>query len=175
MIPITPRSTEHLTDWCRTYQFRGTVPQPGNIRFGIGVYQITQGMSWEIGSPVRWQSFCAAAMHFIMCAEAYGVSVAAWLPEQMSEIPEATGDGIWRNLLMAVGKAQQQIIYHPSISAGSTRASRFKPEILRSLLWNLTENCFALTPGNYREQGCFDEMKILLGDLPEKRHGQEAS
>jgi len=153
--------------WCRNYQTIGTVPQPRHIRFSIGVYQITQGMSWQIASPVRWQSFCAAAMHFIMCAEAYGVSLSGDMPETLEEFPEAT-NAPWYDLLMAIGKAQQQIIYHPSISSGSSRASRFSERHLQFRLWTLVKSCFAMTPQGYREQGCLDEMKILTGDLPEK-------
>lgn len=163
MIPVTPRTTNHLVDWCRTYQEGGTVPHPKHIRFGIGVYQITQGMSWEIANPVRWQSFCAAAMHFIMCAEAYGESLEPWLPDTLDETPEAQGE-VYKDLLMAVGKAQQQIIY--SLVAGrSTRHSRYNPVELRYRLLTLVEACFSMTPKLYREQGCFDEMKILTGDI----------
>ncbi len=32
----------------------------------------------------------------------------------------------------------------------------------------LVENCFAMTPPDYREQGCFDEMHIILGDIVRK-------
>ena len=166
MIPVTPRTTQHLVDWCRTYQEVGTVPHPGHIRFGIGVYQITQGMSWEIANPVRWQSFCAAAMHFIMCAEAYGESLDVWLPDTLDETPEAEGE-VWKDLLMAVGKAQQQIIYHLTIGR-STRASRYKPQELRYRLLTLVESCFSMTPKAYREQGCFDEMQILCHSIEKK-------
>lgn len=171
MIPVTPRTTEHLIAWCKQYQSSGSVPQPRNIRFGVGVYQITQGMSWKIASPVRWQSFCAAAMHFIMCAEAYGVSLHDSLPEQLHELPEASGSNLWHDLLLAVGKAQQQVIYHPDISSASTRASRFNPVTLHLHLLHLTKQCFAMAPAGYREQGCFDEMHILCKDLPVKLHG----
>lgn len=167
MIPLTPRTSQHLIDWCHQYQTNGTVPQPGHIRFGIGVYQITQGMAWRIASPVRWQSFCAAAMHFIMCGEFYGASVAADMPETLEDFPEAQAVP-WHDVLMSIGKAQQQIIYHPSISSGSTRASRFNREHLRMRLSTLVRACFSLTPAGSRESGCFDEMNILTGDLPAK-------
>lgn len=163
MIPVTPRTTKHLVDWCRAYQEGGTVPHPKHIRFGIGVYQITQGMSWEIANPVRWQSFCAAAMHFIMCAEAYGESFEAWLPDTLEEIPEAQGE-VYKDLLMSVGKVQQQIIYN-LVASRSTRASRYDPVVLRYRLLLLVESCFAMTPKLYREQGCFDEMHILCHSI----------
>ncbi len=165
MIPVTPRTVPKLIEWCRLYQQGGTVPQPKHIRFGIGIYQITQGMSWHISSPVRWQSFCAAAMHFTMCAEAYGLSLEPWLPDTLAEISDQTGSEPWSNLLLSVGKAQQQVIYHPDISGASNRKSRFKPEDLRFHLMTLVERCFSMTPPDYREQGCFDEMKILCGDI----------
>ncbi len=166
MIPVTPRTTQHLIDWCAAYQTGGTVPQPRHIRFGIGVYQITQGMSWKIASPVRWQSFCAASMHFIMCAEAYDVRLP--LPENLADFPTLCGTGIWERVLLSVGRAQQQLIYHPDVSGRSTRSSRYSPEKLCGFLEELTTACFGLTPPEYREQGCFDEMHILTGDLPRK-------
>lgn len=166
MIPVTPRTVPKLIEWCRLYQQGGTVPQPKHIRFGIGIYQITQGMSWHISSPVRWQSFCAAAMHFTMCAEAYGLSLEPWLPDTLAEISDHTGSEPWRDLLLSVGKAQQQIIY--KLAEESSRKSRFKPEDLRFHLMTLVENCFAMTPPDYREQGCFDEMHIILGDIVRK-------
>lgn len=167
MIPVTPRTTQHLVDWCREYQANGTVPQPRHFRFSIGVYQISQGMSWKIGEPVRWQSFCAAAMHFIMCATAYGIDPATWFPETLDEIPDNFSS--WHDVLLHLGKAQQQVVYSLHESAVSTRASRFKVPLLDERLRILATTCFSLTPADYRECGCFSEMHILTGDLPLKK------
>ena len=67
---------------------------------------------------------------------------------------------------MHIGRAQQQVVYALHSSATSTRASRYKPAVLDDYLCDLAHACFALAPPEYREQGCFDEMKILCGDLP---------
>lgn len=164
MIPLTPRTCEHLKTWCRLYQKNARVYNPREVRFAIGFYQISQGMSWHVHSPVRWQSFCAAAMHFIMCADAYDLNL---------DMPELLGDLTqdwkgWENLLFTLGKAQQQVIYAGATSANSTRASRFSAASLHIYLTEAVEQCFSLVPPSYREQGCFDEMKILTGDLPER-------
>jgi hypothetical protein len=166
MIPITPRTTAHLGDWCCRYQGTGSVPQPRHIRFSIGVYQISQGMSWPIASPVRWQSFCSAAMHFMMCSYAYGIDPVPGLPEDLSEISDAFPG--WDGLLLRLGKVQQQVVYGLNESAASTRAIRFNRDTLSLRLHDLIVACFAIAPATYRERGCFDEMHILTGDLPDR-------
>ncbi len=166
MIPVTPRTSAHLVSWCDMYQTSGTVPQPKHVRFAIGVYQITQGMSWTIASPVRWQSFCSASMHFIMCATAHDLRPHAWFPDRLDQID--TKFMGWENVMLRVGKAQQQVVYALHSSASSTRASRYNPAVLDDYLYDLACACFALAPPEYREQGCFDEMHVLTGDLPVK-------
>ena len=167
MIPVTPRTTQHLLTWCRMYQAGGTVPQPPHMRFAIGFYQISQGMSWRMASPVRWQSFCSAAMHFIMCAEAFALPIDIFMPDRLEDIPEAWQG--WEHLLLTLGKAQQQIVYALH-SDGSSRKSRFAPMNLQHYLHASIFQCFSLAPSEYREQGCFDEMKILNGDLVGNNH-----
>jgi len=167
MIPITPRTSEHLKSWCSYYHRNAKVYNPREVRFAIGFYQISQGMSWEIHNPVRWQSFCAASMHFIMAADAYKLNLD--LPEFLGDITE-TWKG-WEHLFFTLGKAQQQVIYAGVTSANSTRASRFSEAALHIYLTEAVEQCFSLVPALYREQGCFDEMRILTGDLPDKAKG----
>lgn len=163
MIPVTPRTVEHLALWCGKFQEEKEAMNPRHIRFAIGVYQISQGMSWKINNPVRWQSFCAAAMHFIMCGRAHNCAMWHYFPETLAEI-DAPFSG-WQNLMMNVGKAQQQVVYALSEVQHSTRASRFNQDTLEKHLYDLVKSCFSLAPPEYREQGCFDEMKILTGDL----------
>lgn len=164
MIPVTPRTTQHLSDWCKAYQTIGTVPRPKEVRFAIGVYQISQGMSWKISSPVRWQSFCSAAMHFIACAHCYGFDIAHGLPETLAEI-QGDFPG-WEGMMLRLGKAQQQVVYSLHDNVSSTRASRFVAATAGLKLHDLVVACFSLAPPEYREQGCYDEMKILCNDLP---------
>jgi hypothetical protein len=161
--PVTPRTCEHLKAWCGFYQRNAKVYNPREVRFAIGFYQISQGMSRHVHNPVRWQSFCAASMHFIMCAEAYDIHLD--LSEFLEDLTESWKG--WEHLLFTLGKAQQQIIY--ANSQGTTRASRFSAAALHLYLTEAVEQCFSLVPALYREQGCFDEMKILCGDLPEKK------
>ncbi len=124
-------------------------------------------MSWKVASPVKWQSFCSAAMHFIMCGHAYGFDLANDLPETLAEIDD--GFPGWDQLLLRMGKAQQQVVYGLHESAVSTRASRFNIPTLSARMFELVTACFALAPAAYREQGCFDEMHILTGDLPAQK------
>jgi len=166
MIPITPRTCQHFVDWCKQYQDHGTFPHPGNTRFSIGFYQISQGMSWHIASPVKWQSFCSAAMHMTMCMHALGIDPEPGFPETLADI-DAEWRG-WEHLMLVLGKAQQQIFYAYNCS-GSNRARRYSPSVAHVYLHTAVEQCFSLAPPEYREQGCFDEMKILFGDLPEKK------
>lgn len=164
MIPKTPRTCVHLGMWCEKYQFDGTVPQPGHVRFAIGVYQISQGMSWRIASPVKWQSYCSAAMHFMMCASAFDIDADNAMPETLEEVSNSF-DG-WEALMLALGKAQQQVVYSLHSSATSTRASRFNKAELERRLVKLITACLSLCPPKHREQCCFDEMHILCKDLP---------
>jgi hypothetical protein len=161
MNPVTPRTCQHLVDWCVYYQQHAKVYNPREVRFAIGFYQISQGMSWHIHNPVRWQSFCAAAMHFIMTASAYDITLP--LPEHLEDLTEEWKG--WEHLLFTLGKAQQQVIYAGATSANSTRVSRFSAAALQVYLHTAVEQCFALVPSDMREQGCFSEMHILTGDL----------
>jgi hypothetical protein len=165
MIPVTPRTCEHLKSWCGFYQRNAKVYNPREVRFAIGFYQISQGMSWHIHNPVRWQSFCAASMHFIMCAEDYNLHLD--LPEFLEDLTDSWKG--WEHLMFTLGKAQQQVIYAGATSANSTRASRFSEAALQLYLTEAVEQCFSLVPALYREQGCFDEMCVLCNDLPSFR------
>ena len=164
MVPVTPRTSQHFCDWCKEYQFNGTVQQPGDVRFGVGVYQIAQGMQWKVANPVRWQSFCSAAMHFTMAGYAHGIDMAAGFPEYLSDFGSDAAD--WKDFLFSVCHAQQQVTYCLHYNRGTTRYSRYSVDALHARLHKLVEVCFSFAPASYREQGCFDEMKILLGDLP---------
>lgn len=161
MIPQTPRSAHHLSIWCLAYNASQIVPQPPTHRFSIGIYQISQGMAWKLAGDVRYQSFCAASMHFLMSAWGFGISVP--LPEKLEDITEGF-DG-WDNLLFLIGKTQQQICYSDYISANSARKTRFDAGKLEILFYKLISQCFALVPPDHREQCCFDEMHILTKDI----------
>lgn len=168
MIPVTPRTSSHLVSWCASYQLdSGIVPQPPTHRFSIGIYQISQAMNWKISGPVKWQSYCAAAMHFIMSGVGFGIFLDNDLPETLEELPE--GFSGWQNVLFLIGKTQQQICYSDYISANSARKSRFDRDKLRIHLSSLVYECFALVPASAREQCCFDEMHILTKDIKLKK------
>jgi hypothetical protein len=164
MIPVTPRTSQHFCDWCKEYQFNGTVQQPGDVRYGVGVYQIAQGMQWKVSNPVRWQSFCSAAMHFTMAGYAHGIDMAAGFPDRLSEF--GNDDANWQDFMFAVCHAQQQVTYCLHYNRGTTRYSRYSADALHLRLNKLVAVCFSFAPAEYREQGCFDEMKILCHDLP---------
>jgi hypothetical protein len=163
MIPSTPRTCSHLVNWCLGYQSSNIVPQPPHIRFAIGVYQMGQGINWTIAGPVKWQSYCAASMHFIMAASAYGILMCDDFPDTL---PEITDEWLgWEHFVFAQARVQQQICYHESISAASARKSRFNRDVLRLRFYDLVCQCFALVPPDHREQCCYDEMFILTKDI----------
>lgn len=170
MIPQTPRTSEHLVNWCAAYQASDIVTQPPHIRYSIGIYQISQGMQWRIASDVKYQSFCAAAMHFTMSAHGFGIDLGSDFPERLDDFPEGFHGKTWETMLLLIGKTQQQVCYSDYISKNSARKSRFDPNKLRILMSSLIYECFALVPPARREQCCFDEMHILTKDikLPEK-------
>lgn len=103
-------------------------------------------------------------MHFMMCASAYDIQIHDDMPEKLEDITEDFCG--WELLLMSLGKAQQQIMYALQSSTSSTRASRFKQDILRVRLYELIMGCFSLCPPDHRAQCCQDEMLILCKDLP---------
>jgi len=165
MTPLTPRTSQHLMEWCASYQINAKIWNPKEIRFAIGFYQISQGMAWKITSPVRWQSFCAAAMHFLMCASAYGVAIP--MPEVLEDYPEEWKG--WETMLFTLGRIQQQVVYAGATSKDSTRVSRFSSDALQVSLASAISQCFSLVPPGRREECCFSEMYILTGDLSGKK------
>lgn len=162
MIPRICYSFESLEQWCIQYHNGPIVPQPKHIRFSIAIYQISQGMSWNIGNPVRWQSFCSAAMHFIMCSNAYGLQLSQGFPADICDISSDFRG--WEYMLFHIGKCQQQIMYE--MSKTTTRASRYSETKFHVDIHRLVEACFSLCPNEYRPIGCWDEMLIMTKDLP---------
>lgn len=165
MIPRTPTTCGWFSLWCNEYQKSDIVAQPPHIRYSIGIYQISQGMSWRISSDVKYQSFCAAAMHFTMCAHGFGINLENDFPPRLEDFPEGFHPRTWEIILLLIGKTQQQICYSDYISKNSARKSRFNPDKLRMSISSLIYECFALVPPSRREQCCFDEMHILTKDI----------
>jgi hypothetical protein len=164
--PVTPRTTQHLTDWCEYYQLKsGIVPQPPHIRFSIGVYQISQGMSWKCGGPVAYQSYAAAAMHFLMSS--IGFAGAGSINDDCEWDDEGLGQDWkgWEHLMYLLGRSQQMVVYSDYISSASKRKSRFDLDelLIRNCL--LIDQCFALIPPSFREEACYNEMFVLTGEI----------
>lgn len=168
--PIRPIRTVdllELKEWCREYQVRGTMPQPPNIRFGIGLYQIGQGDKWDITShgltDAGRQSYMSCAMHMLMLASCFGVS-----PEtQFSSmrLDEIVGVRLSdKDLLYSLCKVQQHVIYHHH-GLGSTRKSRFNPAVIEKHLSRIISDMFARVPPEVRSELVFNESCVITGDL----------
>jgi hypothetical protein len=163
ILPFPHFSFEEISGWCKRYQFGEIVPRTQEVRFAIGVYQLSQGLKWKCAGPVAWQSYCSAALNFIMCGHEHGIDLSPRFPEQLKEIPDIFVD--FRHFMEALGDAQQQVVYRLHLNVMTTRTSRYSVPLLEARLDKLVRLCFSLVQPDYREQGCIDEMAILTKDL----------
>lgn len=151
-----------LLEWCREYQRRGPMPRPPLERFGIGTYQVSQGMSWACAGPVAWQSYCAAVLHTMMAAEGMDLGLEAHLPWSIMEISESFPGHT--AIIAHQGKAMQQLLYGLP-SCGPHWKRRYRPAVLCRALASFAETCFQMVPKDYRSKGLTDEMGLLCGDV----------
>lgn len=157
MKAIVPRDVAHLIRWCAIHN--GHTPLPAERRFSIGVYQIAQGNQWAMEAPVKWQSYCAASIHFLCAANRLWTRPELGLVEDIEE--STTRFAGWENLVTSIGLAQQQLIYREETNP--RWKSRYSAEKLEGLLGTLTEQMWALVPPGERVGCLADEIALICG------------
>ena len=77
-------------------------------RFAIGIYQIYQALDWK-GTHCAYESWAAAAIHFIATAELFDVGVENHLPMKLAGKVDVFPDDA--KLLWHISRAQQYVFY----------------------------------------------------------------
>lgn len=162
LLPQRFTSIVDLSEWCRKYQQYGPLHHPPVRRINVGIYQIHQGQKWPCAGPVAWQSYCSAAMHFIMAAEGADLPLYSLMPVTLEEIDDCAFDVglLFDNFCIA----SQQLIYK-SAAGSASRSSRYSSTKLLRSLATLALHCLSLSPRDYRAIGIESEQRILIGDL----------
>jgi hypothetical protein len=73
--PIYPENLFDIIQWCHDYPPFDKFPVTPERRFGIGLYQIHQGMDWKDGGVNKYESLAAAVLHFTQTALAVGADI----------------------------------------------------------------------------------------------------
>jgi len=124
--------TVDLANWCRRYVSEGPYPCDAVYRYGIGIYQIAQGVDWA-GTVSAGEGYAAACIHFLIATEQLNIEVCSKLPRDLKEIEtgQMYNEG-WKRLLRAVSHAQRQITYsrHFRNNTSAKWRSRWKPDEL---------------------------------------------
>lgn len=165
--PIRTVDLLELKEWCREYQVRGTMPQPPNVRFGIGLYQIGQGDKWEVTSSgltnAGLQSYMSCVLHMLMLASALSVSPEVTFKSMRLDEIQVERMSV-KDLLYSLCKVQQHVIYHLH-GLGSTRKCRFNPSVVERHLGRVISDMFARVPPELRSELIFNESCVITGDL----------
>lgn len=156
-----------LLNWCGEYQKYGPRRWPVFHRFGIGFYQVGQGMRWDGSLDVAHQSFIAACIHWMCIAEVLRLKrFPVLLPKDLQEV-DVRFLG-WEQFLRTISAAQQQIFYREaSLENGekSFRSSRYDSDIFCRLLVTSIEQSIALVPREKIPEHVFNETHIMTGRL----------
>lgn len=146
-----------LAEWCRFYHLRNPWPADFSKRFAIGFYQIHDGFEWT-GSPANVaESFCGAAVHFLITMEALQLSWAEYLPVDVKQILYENSRNT-EGLLCMLSRAQRHILYASQAfgvkgTVKTSRTTRYNPiRLAVDLSWCITR-LFAWVPVDHRSEG----------------------
>lgn len=166
-------ATLDLINWCKDYQFFGIHPLTTRDRFACGVYQIHQGMAWVDGVPPefkQYESYAAAALHFMMTAESLKECVAEsafWNSPDVRGFSFRYAGPDYRAMLYKISEAQQQVFYGSFVSnkPGYDRVKRFSPKRLRDVLASLAIEMFAVIPPTQRSAAIEQATELMTKKL----------
>jgi len=114
---------------------------PAAHHFGVGFYQISQGMKWmgqagsgsKSGRGPRYESYMASTLHFMVALEKLKAPLERYLPVDLKDLPAGEeGFEIWKNLLFHTASAQQMMCYSATLNfpARAKWRRRYKPKEL---------------------------------------------
>jgi hypothetical protein len=164
---MTIRSIEttdlvELALWCRDYHRYNKYPCSFDKRFAIGFYQIYQGIVWD--GLNRYESFAAGAIHFLITLEALDLSTVD-IPRNL--LSEDSAYINWQTLMLHLSRAQQHVLYRYQleIKKGTSRSTRFNPELLAKDLSFAIDALICAIPCDSRAQAIFDATEIMTRRL----------
>lgn len=151
-----------LALWCRDYHRYNKYPCSFDKRFAIGFYQIYQGIVW--GGLNRYESFAAAAIHFLITLEALNLSTVNIARDLCSEDSAYIN---WEMLILHLSRAQQHILYRYQleIHKGTSRSTRFNADVLAKDLSFAIDALICGIPCDSRAQAIFDATEIMTRRL----------
>jgi hypothetical protein len=165
---IYPTDIYEIIIWAVDYDKRNRFPVDTLKRFAIGLYQIHQGMHWKDNGPNKYESFAAAAVHFIIVAERCDLKVdkAEEMPVKLKEFPRMCINIHAPELLYNISGAQAMLMYNQAYSGNKTkRMSRYNPEILEERLSKIVRILICCIPLEFRTE-CFNlSTKIMTKEL----------
>ena len=160
MRPIETTDLIDLQLWCRDYHRNTRYPSSVERRFGIGFYQIYQGMAWT-GTKSHAESFMAAVCHFLMVSEMLELYVEQHLNR---DITKWKGSLDWRQLLYNLSLAQQHVIYYTN-EKGIQRKKRYDQKVLLKCMVRIVETLTSHVDKKERKQGIYTATSIMTGVL----------
>lgn len=163
---IETTNTVALCEWARYHGKNGPYALTPVQRYGVGIYQIGQGMKWSghRGRGPRYESYAAACIHFLIATEILDVCVEQYLPVDLTAIECGTfGYTGWEHLMLHITSAQQMICYsmHRNDKAVKWK-SRYKPDILAESIAGAIKLLISLVPEQSRARAFQEAMEEML-------------
>jgi hypothetical protein len=164
--PIYEINVYGLEQWCKDYETNNKYPVPVGKRFQIGLYQINQGTNWKDGGLNKYESYCAAFLHFMMVCTTMKLDYDIdWQVSNIEHIPKSYYQKEAPLLLDNISKAAQQIYYYEVAFTNMHRKSRFDKMKLSKIMGNILHQIISLVPIEYRKDGLYQASLIMTGVL----------
>lgn len=164
MIPCDEINLLGIQYWCKEYETYNKYPVDIPTRFNIGTYQIHQGEAWKDGGVNKYESYCAAALHYIMVSARLNLPIEAHLTLDITEWEQVFIEHEALSILKLLSLCQQQI-YYSTAKNKIKRASRYNEEKLCKALSYLSQKMIALAPKELRQPCIYKACEIMLGVL----------
>jgi hypothetical protein len=163
--PLYETNVFEIEQWCKDYERYGKYPTTLPKRFLIGLYQIQQGTGWKDMGLNKYESYCAAFIHFMCCCTIAQLDYSKnWEEISLENIPKSYYEKTAPRLLDSISRAAQQIIYG-DVSNKTQRKSRFNKERAGEIMGDILWDIISLVPVEYRRDGLYQASLILIGKL----------
>lgn len=160
--PCNCYSLSEVSEWSRRMAISGPYQVPANVRYGIGIYQIYQGILWE-GSSSEEEAFCAAIIHFVGALEMLNCPVQEYREKDFSRWPLLAID--WKKLMLSVAGGQQEIHYGVTTASTIKRKSRYNPAALGAHVGSACQMLLCAVKPARRTEAFYEAMSIMSGVL----------
>ena len=148
--------------WCKHYHVNNRYPVGTLKRFGIGLYQIHQGMDWR-ATEARYEGYMSAVLNWLMLSEGLGVPVYKYLKyDCFREESEYVSDN---SFIRSISTAQQMVHYADRLGAMRRSDCRYNVETLAEHLAVCISYCLYKIPLKRMKKTMQESVDILTGDL----------